>query len=106
MSEGTVEEIIELLGTVSAQEFWWDSPLLSLAASTHDARVVRVLAYRHRCLGNKQAYSAHIVRYAVRLCDGADLTTLWSTVDAETDPTVIQERMDDLSYMPWAAALI
>ena len=106
MNEGTVEELIEAIDTVSAQEFWWDSPLLSRAASTQDPRVVRSLAHRHHCLGNKEAYSAHVVRHAVRLCDGPDLKALWSIIDGETDPAAIQERMDDMSYLPWAATFI
>lgn len=106
MNENSIDTLIEAIGSVNAQEFWWDSPLLSQAAATHDARIVRALSYRHHCLGNKEAFSAHVLRHAIRLCDGTDLRTLWSIIDAETDQDAIEERMEDMSHLPWAAAFI
>src|SRR4051812_49112004 len=99
MDEGEIIQLVSNLEQVSAQQFWWDSSILNLAASARDARVVDILAYRHHCLGNKNAFSAHVVRHSTRLCDGPELPTLWGYIDSENDATAIVKRMNDLDYL-------
>lgn len=106
MSEQEIEELVSAIDNVSFREFWWGSPLLARAAAAHNARVVRSLVHRHHCLGNKEAFSAHAVRIAVCECDGPNLPTLWSLIDAENNSATIEPRMDDVTYLPWAATFI
>jgi len=105
----TEHEIVQLVGEleqVNAQQFWWDSPILIRAVATHDARIVRTLAFRHHCLGNKNAFSAHVLRNTMRHCDGPELLSLWACIDEESDSKAIVERMEDFGYLPWASAFI
>jgi hypothetical protein len=106
MTDSEVEKLVSEIEGVDFREFWWDSPLLARAASVHDPRVVRALALRHHGLSNKEAFSAHVVRHAVKQSDGPHLKVLWSCVDAETDSAAIVRRMEDFAYVPWAAAFI
>jgi hypothetical protein len=106
MTENEITQLVSDLEQISAQQFWWDSPILVCAGASQDARVVRTLAFRHQCLGNKNAFSAHVVRHAIRLCDGPELPTLWACIDGESDSAAIVERMEDFRYLPWSSAFI
>jgi hypothetical protein len=106
MTDREVQRLVSEIEEVDFREFWWDGPLLTRAASVHDQRVVRALALRHHGLSNKAAFSAHVVRQAVKQCDGPQLAVLWNCIDAETNSTAIIQRMEDFAYLPWAAAFI
>ena len=106
MTETEVQQLVTEIQNVDFREFWWDSPLLTQATTVHDSRVVGALALRHHGFSNKDAFSAHVVRQAIKLSDGSELKTLWSCIDLEFDSSAIVKRMDDLSYPPWAAAFI
>ena len=98
--QDSVNQIVEAIENADFREFWWDSALLAQASETHDPRVVCSLAFRHHCLGNKDAFSAHVVRRAIFLCDSAEFPSLWKIIDAEHDPGAIKERMDDPTFLP------
>jgi hypothetical protein len=106
MTESDILQLIHEIEEASATIFWWENPVLARAALIHDPRIVRVLAFRHHCLGNKKAFSAHVVRHTIRLSDGPELPTLWACIDEESDSTAIIERMEDFHYLPWASAFI
>ena len=101
-----VEHLVREIESIHATQFWWDHPLLSRAAAVHNARVVTALTLRHHALSNKEAYSAHVVRHAIKMSDGPQLPTLWALIDAETDSGAIREKMEDFTYLPWAAGFI
>ena len=104
MTESEVQQLVSEIEDIDFRGFWWGSPLLTRAASVHDPRVVRALPIRHHGLSNKEAFSARVVRQAAKQSDGPQLQTLWSCIDSETNSTAIIQRMDDVSYIPWAAA--
>jgi hypothetical protein len=106
MTETEVRQLVAEIQHVDFREFWWDSPLLARSATVHDSRVVSALALRHHGLSNKDAFSAHVVRQAIKHSDGSELKTLWSCIDSETDASKMAERMDDFTYLPWASAFI
>lgn len=106
MTETEIQNLVSEIEEVDFREFWWDSPLLAHAAGVHDSRVVRALVTRHHGLSNKDAFSAHIVRQAAKQSDGSQLRAMWSFIDSETDSTALVQRMEDFSYLPWAAAFI
>ena len=106
MTEIEIQKLVSEIEKVDFREFWWDSPLLARAESVHDPRIVRALATRHQGLSNKEAFSAHVVRQAAKKSDGPQLRAMWSFIDSEKDSIAIVQRMEDFSYIPWAAAFI
>jgi len=106
MNESQITTLVEEIEVVSFTEFWWGNPLLERASQVCDARVIRALALRHHGLSNKSAFSAHVIRNAIKLSDGPEFRTLWSFIDTESDARAIVERMDDFDYIPWAATFI
>ena len=106
MNEIDITRLIEQIDKVDAREFWWDSRLLAAAAQVRDVRVVSSLARRHHCLSNKKAFSAHVVRDAIKRIDGPEFRLLWQIVDGESDTQRILDGLDDPFYLPWAAAFI
>lgn len=106
MNEIDITRLVEQIDNVDAREFWWDSRLLAAAAQVRDVRVVSSLARRHHCLSNKKAFSAHVVRDAIKRIDGQEFRFLWQIVDGESDTQRILDGLDDPFYLPWAAAFI
>src|SRR5437667_11057130 len=53
MTDAQINQIVDEIENVSAQQFWWDSELLERASRVRDARVVSALVLRHHALGNK-----------------------------------------------------
>ncbi|HEY4257330.1 MAG TPA: hypothetical protein VGM66_08965 [Candidatus Udaeobacter sp.] len=106
MNERETLALIGEIQKVDFREFWWGSPLLARAATARDSRVARALTFRHHSLSNKSAFSAHVIRQAIKLSDGPEFPSLWSFIDSENDPRAIVERMDDFAYLPWAATFV
>jgi len=106
MNESDVVSLINEIESVDFREFWWGSPLLARASEVRDSRVAQALVYRHHGLSNKEAFSAHVIRQAIKKCDGPDFNSLWRIIDAETDARALVERIEDLHYLPWAATFI
>ena len=106
MIEPELNGLIDEIESVNATAFWWGNTLLERASRARDPRVLQALVRRHHRLANKDAISAHVVRYAVAVSDGPEFRRVWSYIDAEGDATAITERMDDFNYLPWAAAFI
>lgn len=106
MTEEKIIALVEEIDNVSGMDFWWDSPLLSSAAKIHDARVVASLVRRHGCLSNKEAYSAHVLRAAIKNIDGPDFKFLWEIIDSETDFQRLMEGLNDPFYLLWSAVMV
>ena len=87
--------LVHEINNVDAREFWWDSDLLHRAARVRDARVIRALALRHHGLSNKEAFSAHVVRNAIKTIDAPDFSLSWSIIDAERDAAQVVHRLED-----------
>jgi hypothetical protein len=106
MSESETLALVDEIENVDFRQFWWNSPLLARASTARDSRVARALAFRHQGLSNKSAFSAHVIRQTIKLSDGPEFCSLWGLIDSETDAQTIVDRMDDFTYLPWAAAFI
>lgn len=106
MNEIAITRLIDQINSVDASEFWWDSRLLAAAAQARDVRVVSSLARRHHRLSNKKAFSAHVVRDAIKRIDGPEFPLLWRMIDGESDTRRILDGLDNPFYLPWAAAFI
>jgi len=106
MTEQQITMLVDEIQTADAREFWWGSHLLERASIVRDLRVVRALALRHHGLSNKEAFSAHVVRNAIKTIDAPVFPLSWSVIDAETDPNQLARRLEDFTYAPWAVAYI
>jgi len=106
MNDTQINQLVEEINNVGGEQFWGESNLFERAAQVHDVRVVRALVLLHHSFSNKEAISAHVVRNTIKAIDGPDFSSLWSFIDAETDAATIVARMDDFTYLPWAAAFI
>lgn len=106
MSNTQIDRIVDEIESASAQQLWWDSELLERASRVHDGRVVSALGLRHHALANKEAFSAHVVRNAIKTIDQPDFPLLWSFIDVETDSRRISEHLEDFACLPWSAAYI
>jgi hypothetical protein len=98
--------LIDEIASVDFREFWWGSELLERASRVRDVRVVQALALRHHGLSNKDAFSAHVLRNALKMIDAPIFPFSWSIIDAESDNTCLIRGLDDFSYAPWAVAYI
>jgi len=106
MKDTQINQLVEEINNAGGEQFWGESNLFERAAQVHDARVVRALVLLHHSLSNKEAISAHVVRNTIKAIDGPEFHYLWSFIDAENDAATIVARMDDFTYLPWAAAFI
>ena len=106
MNEQEITRLVHEIDNVDAREFWWDSELLHRASRVRDVRVVRALALRHHGLSNKEAFSAHVIRNAIKTIDASDFSLSWSIIDAERDAAQVIQRLEDFFYAPWAVAFI
>jgi hypothetical protein len=70
VNEVEIERLVAEIENVDFREFWWDSNLLRRASQVQDGRVVSALVLRHQCLSNKKAFSAHVIREAIKAIDG------------------------------------
>src|SRR6266853_1440723 len=101
MSEHEITRLVDKIENVDFRQFWWDSPLLERASRIRDARVVRALAIRHHGLSNKEAFSAHVIRNAIKTIDVPDFSMCWNIIDAEKDARQLVQRLEDFFYAPW-----
>lgn len=106
MNEQEIRQLVDEIERVNFHEFWWGSELLDGASRVRDVRVVQALALRHHGLSNKEAFSAHILRNAIKTIDVPDFTLSWQLIDPETDTRHLVEHFEDFSYVPWAVAFV
>jgi hypothetical protein len=106
MNEQQIMQMVDEIETVDFREFWWESELLERASGVRDVRVVRSLALRHHGLSNKEAFSAHVLRNAIKMIDAPTFPLMWSLIDSETDANQVVRRFEDFTYAPWAVAFI
>ena len=95
-------QLVREIENADVPQLWWDSELLARASRVRDVRAVRALALCHHSLSNKEAFSAHTVRNAIKIIDAPDFPLCWSIIDAEKDAGQIIQRLEDFSYTPWA----
>lgn len=106
MNEQEIAQLVDEIDNAGPEQLWWDSDLFNRAARVRDVRVVRALALCHHSLSNKEAFSAHVVRNALKTIDAPDFALSWSIVDAEKDAGQLIQRLEDFYYAPWAVAFV
>ena len=106
MNDEDIKRLVEEIDRADFREFSWGSDLLERASQVRDIRVVQALALRHHGLSNKEAFSAHVLRNAIKTIDAPTFPFSWSIIDAETDTDRLVRRLEDFSYAPWALAYI
>jgi len=106
MNDTQINQLVEEINNAGGEQFCGESSLFDRAARVNDARIVRALALLHHSFRNKEAISAHVVRNTIKAIAGPNFHSLWSFIDAENDAVSIVERMDDFTYLPWAATFI
>ena len=106
MNESELAELAREIECVDFREFWWGSRLLDRASRVRDPRIIRALLLRHHGLSNKKAFSAHVVRNAIKEAAGPHFECVWRHIDSEEDEAAIVDRMDDFDYLPWAATFV
>ena len=106
MNEQDIKRLVDEIECADFREFWWESELLELASQVRDIRLVRALALRHHGLSNKEAFSAHVLRNAIKTIDAPTFPFSWAIIDAENDTNRLVRSLDDFSYAPWALAYI
>ncbi|MBI3877427.1 MAG: hypothetical protein HY300_15965 [Verrucomicrobia bacterium] len=106
MTDAEVFQLIREIENAGPNQLSGDGSFFERVEHGRDIRVVRASVLLHHSLTNKKALSAHFLRLAIARNDGPDLRSLWSFIDAENDSAAIVERMDDYSYLPWAATFI
>lgn len=106
MNETEIQQLIREIDGAGPDQLSGDGSFFERIERAPDSRVVRAATLLHHSLSNKKAFSAHYLRCAIRRNEGPQLQSLWSFIDAETDSRALVERMDDYSYLPWAATFI
>ena len=106
MNEADIQRLVDEVETVHFREFQWGHDLLERASLVRDVRMVRALALRHVRLSNKEAFSAHALRNAIKTIDAPMFPLSWSIIDAESDAAELVRRLEDFTYAPWAVAYI
>jgi hypothetical protein len=106
MNEQEITQLVDEIDNADPEQLWWDSELFNRAARVRDVRVVRALALCHHSLSNKEAFSAHVVRNALKTIDAPDFALSWSIIDAEKDAGQLIQRLEDFYYAPWAVAFV
>ena len=106
MNETEIQQLIREIDGAGPDQLSGDGSFFERIERARDSRVVQAAALLHHSLSNKKAFSAHYLRCAIRRNEGPQLQSLWSFIDAETDSRALVERMDDYSYLPWAATFI
>ena len=106
MTDMEIQQLIREIDGAGPDQLSGDGSFFERIERARDSRVVRAATLLHHSLSNKKAFSAHYLRCAIRRNEGTPLRSLWSFIDAETDSRALVERMDDYSYLPWAATFI
>lgn len=106
MNETEIQQLIREIEGAGPDQLSGDGSFFERIERARDSRVVRAATLLHHSLSNKKAFSAHYLRCAIRRNEGPQFRSLWSFIDAETDSRALVERMDDYSYLPWAATFI
>jgi hypothetical protein len=106
MNEQEITRLVDEIENADVPQLWWDSELLTRASRVRDVRVVKALALCHHNLSNKEAFSAHAVRNAIKTIDAPDFPLCWSIIDAEKAAEQIVHRLEDFHYAPWAVAYV
>lgn len=106
MNEEDIQRLVDEIESVDFRVLCWEGELLKRASSVRDIRVVCALALRHHGLMNKAAYSAQVLRNAIKTLDAPTFPLSWAIIDSETDADQIVRRLDDFAYAPWAITYI
>jgi len=106
MTDAEIHHLIDEIDSAGPDQLSGDGSFFERVERVRDVRVVRALTLLHHSLSNKKALSAHFLRCAIRRNDGPELRSIWSFIDAENDAQAVVERMDDYTYLPWAATFI
>lgn len=105
-NETRIRWLVEKISQVSFTEFWWGSQLLENCAREKDPRITHVLLFRHHCLSNKDADSAHMIRQTIKKIDGPELKTLWDIIDNIDPSEDLTQSIADPYSMTWAACYV